>query len=50
MQIVTKLLCGAPGETQRSGFVGERTSIAMSEFSPLGGNEGYENCEDDLSG
>ena len=33
---------GAPGETQRSGFAGERRSSGMSEFSPLwGGNEGY---------
>mgnify|MGYP001046984511 CR=1 FL=1 len=38
---------GAPGETQRSGFAGERRNSGMSEFSPLGENEGYEAYDDD---
>lgn len=38
---------GAPGKTQRSGFVGERTSTEMSEFSAKAGNEGYAGCEDE---
>ncbi|MGN1004859.1 MAG: ribonuclease R family protein [Oscillospiraceae bacterium] len=37
---------GAPGKAE--GFVGERTSTEMSEFSPSGGNEGYGGCEDDI--
>lgn len=38
---------GAPGETQRSGFVGARRSGEVSKFSPLvGGNEGYEARDD----
>ena len=32
-------LNGAPGKAE--GFVGERRRAEMSEFSPLGGNEGY---------
>ena len=32
-------LNGAPGKAD--GFVGERRRAEMSEFSPLGGNEGY---------
>ena len=35
---------GDPGKA--GGFVGERTSTEMSEFSALDGNEGYEGCED----
>ena len=38
---------GAPGETQRSGFVGERRSNGMSELSPSGGSEGYGVCDDE---
>lgn len=34
MQIVTKLLCGAPGETQRSGFVGETTPAGVFRGQP----------------
>ena len=30
---------GSPAKPSDSGFVGERTSIGMSEFSPVGGNE-----------
>ena len=38
---------GDPIEAQRSGFDGERSRSGMSEFSPLGGNEGYGACGDD---
>lgn len=48
MQIGTKLLCGVPDETQRSGFGGGRTSSAMSEHLPTGGCEGYGACEDEV--
>lgn len=45
-------LCGGqnwvPGETQQSGFAGERRISGRSEFSPLwGGNEGAGACDDD---
>ena len=32
-----------------SGFVLKRRSSAMSEFSPLGGNDVYGACSDDVS-
>lgn len=41
---------GAPSKTQRSGFVGERTSSGVNELSPASGSEGYGDCEDDNDG
>ena len=38
---------GAPGETQRNGFAGERRSSGASELSRLRGSEGYGACDDD---
>lgn len=38
---------GVPGETQRSGFAGERRHNEMSELSPLGKSEGYGVCDDE---
>jgi len=40
---------GAPSETQRSGFGGERTSSGMSEPARLRGGERYAACEDDAA-
>ena len=37
---------GAPGETLRSGFVGERRNTEMSEFFRIRKNEGYGGCDD----
>ena len=37
---------GGPDGTQRSGSVGERTSIEVSELSVLAKSEGYGDCED----
>ena len=43
---------GAPAEAQRSGFGGSPFLVlrnsGMNEFSPLGGNEGYEACADEM--
>ncbi len=39
---------GTPGKP--TGFSGERTSIEMSEFLRLRGNEGYGDCEDEYGG
>ena len=36
---------GAPGKA--AGFVGERRSSGMSEFSRKRGNEGYKACDDE---
>ena len=41
---------GAPAETQRSGFGGERTSTEMNEALPLGEDERYGGCEDESAG
>ena len=38
---------GVPGETQRSGFAGERRHNEMSKLSPSGKSEGYEVCGDE---
>lgn len=38
-------LYGNPTKAQRSGFGWGRRSSAMNEFSPTGGNEGYEACD-----
>ena len=40
---------GAPAQTQRSGLCGERRDSGVSELSPSGGSEGYEDCPDDLN-
>ena len=37
---------GVPGETQRSGFAGERTSSEVSESCRLRQDEGYGACDD----
>ena len=41
------VLTGAPGETQRSGFAGERTSDEVSELCRVRQSEGYEVREDE---
>ena len=40
---------GAPAQTQRSGPRGGRRDSGVSELSPSGGSEGYEDCPDDLN-
>ena len=41
---------GAPGETQRSGFAGERRKHGASELSTSGGSEGCEVASDEGEG